>query len=41
MENKIWNLFKLTGDIKYYMLYKEMEIISKSANNQDKGNSDK
>ncbi len=41
MENKIWNLFKLTGDIKYYMLYKEMEIINKSANNQDKGNSDK
>ncbi len=27
MKNKIWDLFKLTGDIKYYMMYKEMENI--------------
>ena len=27
MKDKIWYLFKLTGDIKYYMMYKEMEIL--------------
>ena len=35
MKNKIWDLFKLTGDIKYYMLYKEMESLEK--NEQNKG----
>jgi len=39
MKDKIWNLFKLTGDIKYYMLYKEMEIVSKSADIESKRNS--
>ena len=27
MKDKIWDLFRLTGDIKYYMMYKEMEIL--------------
>ena len=27
MKEKIWNLFKLTGDIKYYLMYKEMESL--------------
>ena len=25
MRDKIWHLFKLTGDIKYYMMYREMD----------------
>lgn len=25
MEDKIWDLFKITGDIKYYLMFKEME----------------
>ncbi len=35
MKDKIWNLFKITGDIKYYMLYKEMENVEESANLKD------
>ena len=25
MKDKIWDLFKITGDIKYYLMFKEME----------------
>ncbi len=25
MNKKIWELFKLTGDIKYYLMYKKLE----------------
>ncbi len=39
MQNKIWNLFKLTGDIKYYMMYKEMENLEVDETREDKGNS--
>ncbi len=35
MKDKIWDLFRLTGDIKYYIMYKEMENIE--VNEQDKG----
>ena len=38
MKNKIWNLFKLTGDIKYYMMYKEMEILEVNEQNKNKRN---
>ena len=42
MKEKIWDLFKLTGDIKYYMMFKEMERSEDVyANDQSKGNSDK
>ena len=29
MKDKIWDLFKITGNIKYYMMYKEMETLEK------------
>ena len=35
MKDNIWDLFRLTGDIKYYIMYKEMENIE--VNEQDKG----
>lgn len=35
MKDKIWDLFRLTGDIKYYMMYKEMENLD--INEQNKG----
>lgn len=38
MENKIWDLFKLTGNIKYYMMYKEMEKEKEDEPNQNKRN---
>ena len=38
MKNKIWNLFKLTGDIKYYMMYKEMEILEVNEQNKSERN---
>ena len=41
MKNKIWDLFKLTGDIKYYIMFKEMENVEESANNKSQGNSNK
>ena len=25
MNEKLWELFKLTGDIKYYLMYKRLE----------------
>lgn len=39
MNQKIWNLFKLTGDIKYYIMYKEMEKKTKDASSKDQRNS--
>ena len=38
MKNKIWDLFRLTGDIKYYMMYKEMEILEVNEQNKNKRN---
>lgn len=39
MKDKIWGLFKLTGDIKYYMLYKEMESLEQDEQNKGERNS--
>lgn len=39
MKEKLWNLFKLTGDVKYYMMYKEMERADLDANDQGERNS--
>ena len=38
MKNKIWDLFRLTGDIKYYMMYKEMEILETNEQSKSEGN---
>lgn len=38
MKNKIWDLFRLTGDIKYYMMYKEMEILEVNEQNKSERN---
>ena len=38
MKDKIWNLFRLTGDIKYYMMYKEMEILEVNEQNKSERN---
>lgn len=27
MNNKLWKLFKLTGNIKYYLMYKKSEEV--------------
>ena len=39
MKDKIWDLFRLTGDIKYYMMYKEMEILDSNEQNKSERNS--
>lgn len=39
MKDKIWDLFKITGDVKYYMMYKEMERLSSNAKDKSQGNS--
>lgn len=41
MKNKIWDLFKLTGDIRYYMMYKEMENVKEDAEVKSEGDSSK
>ncbi len=38
MKEKIWNLFKLTGDIKYYLMYKEMESLENYEQDKSEGN---
>lgn len=38
MKDKIWDLFRLTGDIKYYMMYKEMEILGVNEQNKSERN---
>lgn len=38
MKEKIWNLFKLTGDIKYYLMYKEMESLEDYGQDKSEGN---
>ena len=40
MKNKLWELFKLTGGINYYIMYKEMETLE-NEQNQSEGNSNK
>ena len=39
MENLLWNLFKKTGNIKYYLLYNEYKGINNEGNSR--GNSSK
>lgn len=40
MKEKIWDLFKITGDIKYYMMFKEIERSEENnANDQSEGDS--
>ncbi|MBQ8472733.1 MAG: YqzL family protein [Bacilli bacterium] len=39
MENLLWNLFKKTGNIKYYLLYNEYKGINNERNNR--GNNSK
>ena len=41
MKETIWNLFKITGDIKYYMMFKEMEKENNNASGKDKRNNSK
>lgn len=41
MKEKIWDLFKITGDIKYYMMFKEMENIEKHGEEESERDSDK
>lgn len=38
--NDIWNLFKMTGKLEYYLKYKEMlkKEMSSIGNNESKGN---
>ena len=38
MKEKIWNLFKLTGDIKYYLMYKGMESLEDYEQDKSEGN---
>jgi len=38
MKDKIWNLFKITGDIKYYMMFKEMEKEEQNASSKNQRN---
>lgn len=38
MKDKIWDLFRLTGDIKYYMMYKEMEKEEEDASSKNQRN---
>ena len=38
MNKKLWELFKLTGDIKYYLMYRKLEE-DENGEVKDKGNS--
>lgn len=38
MENKIWNLFKLTGDIRCFNLLREIEGSKNYANGKNRRN---
>ena len=38
MDNNIWEIFKSTGDIRYYLLLKEMESSVKDENRKSERN---
>ncbi len=38
MENLLWNLFKETGDIKYFNLLEGIERSKKNGNRKNRGN---
>lgn len=40
MENLAWNLFKKTGNIKYFLLSKKLEGVD-NATKKDRGNSNR
>ena len=40
MNKKLWELFKLTGDIKYYLMYRKLEEYEVNEN-KDKSDSNK
>lgn len=39
MKNEIWKLFKITGDIRYYIMYKEMESLDDADRENQRYNS--
>lgn len=39
MKNLLWNLFKETGDLRYYVFLKELESSNKDENRKSKRNS--
>lgn len=41
MKKVLWNLFKNTGNFKYYMFLKELEKEENNEDRKDKGNSSK
>ena len=41
MDKKIWDLFTITGDIKYYMMYKEMEKLEEDAEDKSERDSNR
>ncbi len=38
MKDYLWKLFGLTGNIKYYLLYKEMESLEHNEQVENQGN---
>ena len=38
MEDLLWNLFKRTGDIKYFLLLQKLEVVARG-DQKDRGNS--
>ena len=38
MDNNLWEIFKSTGDIRYYLLLKEMESSVKDENRKSERN---
>ena len=41
MKNLLWDLFKKTGDYKYYLFFKELEKDSSYENRKNRGNNNK
>jgi hypothetical protein len=41
MKEKLWQLFKITGDIRYYIMYKEMENTDIDGKSKSEGNSNR
>lgn len=39
MEDFLWELFKMTGDVRYYVLLKNIENGGEDANKEDQRNS--
>ncbi len=39
MKNNLWNLFRLTGDIKYFLMYKKIEEVDTIGETKNKSDS--